>query len=90
MAKVSRKEWMNNVIHMLGLISKGERIDSNYAKQLLQDNESLNKLAAIKRQSALRVKAINAVRNKQKVLVDKASNERLKELLSEAFSIINE
>lgn len=89
MAKVSRKEWMNNVIHMLGLISKGERIDSNYAKQLLKDNESLNKLAAIKRQSALRVKALNAVRNKQKVLVDKAGNERLKEILSEAFSIIN-
>lgn len=89
MAKVSRKEWMNNVIHMLELIYKGERIDSNYAKQLLQDNESLNKLAAIKRQSALRVKAINAIRNKQKVLVDKAGNERLKEILSEAFSIIN-
>lgn len=89
MAKVSRKEWMNNVIHMLGLMSKGEKIDSNYAKQLLQDNNELERLAQRKRESARKVKAINAIRNKPKVLVDKEGNDRLKAILTEAITIID-
>lgn len=89
MAKVSRKEWMSNVIHMLGLMSKGEKIDSNYAKQLLQDNNELERLAQRKRESARKVKAINAIRNKPKVLVDKEGNDRLKAILTEAITIID-
>lgn len=88
MAKVSRKEWMNSIIHMLGLMSKGERIDSNYAKQLLQDNNELERLAQRKRESARKVKAIKAIRNKPKVLVDKEGNDRLKAILTEAMTII--
>ena len=89
MTRVSRKEWMSSVIHMLGLMSNGEKIDSNYAKQLLQDNNELERLAQRKRESSRKVKAINAIRNKSKVLVDKEGNERLRAILSEAVSIMN-
>lgn len=89
MAKVSRKEWMSNVIHMLVLMSNGEKIDSTYARKLLHENNELEKLAQRKRESARKVKAISVIRNKPKVLVDKEGNDRLKAILTEAITIID-
>jgi uncharacterized protein YebE (UPF0316 family) len=88
MAKVSRKEWTQDVINVLEKLLKGYTVTPECAKKLLEDNSELERLAQRKRESARKVKAIKAIRNKPKVLVDKEGNDRLKAILTEAISII--
>lgn len=92
MEKVTRTQWMEDVLAALELASMGGRIAKSYAKRLLEENEKLEELAKRKRESVARRKSINAINTmntKQKVLVDKAGNDRLKAILTEAMSIVN-
>lgn len=92
MEKVTRTQWMEDVLAALELASMGVKIAKSYAKRLLEENEKLEELAKRKRASVARRKAINAINTmntKQKVLVDKAGNDRLKAILTEAMSIVN-
>lgn len=88
MEKVTRTKWMEDVISGLTCVAQGGKIKKSTAEELLSQHYKLTDLAKKKQESVKRRRLIAEVTNKKKVLVDKESNDKLKDLVSQMYKIV--
>lgn len=86
---VTRAKWNEDVEELLKTLKNSKQY-KNIALKLLNDAETLRKRAESKRRSNSRIRLMNKISGNETIRVNKAANERLKSLLSEAIKLVEQ
>lgn len=87
--RMTKKQWEEDVVKLLNkLSSQGSLVERFEVNRLLDEHEKLEIRATTNRKSKEKRAMMNKVQGKEMIKVNKNDNDRLKELLKEAVTLI--